>query len=264
MLWQRLRVLTSLSSALIVVLALGSQSRLCSAATIAYGDLGPIAPGVMFTDIKESSGTDAVPLHGPPDAFAVGLDFDPASFAATANGGNEDITEGQVNFTIMGNVDGPNFVGIGTINLFEAGDYSLVGGGTAATQALAGAIMRAAVTQIDGVNVAPIDLTPVNASVGFNLAANSGTVQPWSLGLSLNVGGQLAARGVPFLAGATKVEVVIDNQLIALSQPDSLAFIAKKEFRIDVDEEFIPEPSTALLGGLALCGLGLAVRRRGG
>jgi tight adherence protein C len=67
--------------------------------------------------------------------------------------------------------------------------------------------------------------------VAFNLAANSGIVQPWSLGLTLNVAAQVAAQ-FGANARATKVEVAIDNQLQALSQTSaqgsSLAFIAKK------------------------------------
>jgi PEP-CTERM motif len=253
MLWQRLKASTSLSVALVLVLG---ASSLCNAATISYGNFGPVG-GVMFNDVEESSGTDAVPLYGPPEAFSIGLDFDPAGFVATANGGNEDITDGQINYTLMGS----GGTGIDTIRLFEAGDYSLTGVGTAATQALAGAIMRATVTQIDGVNVAPIDLTPVNASVGFNLAANPGVVQPWSLSLAMNVDAQLTARGRTFTIGATKIEVVIDNQLQALSQIDSQSFIAKKEFRIEIDRNFIPEPGTFVLLGIALAGCGLFSRR---
>jgi hypothetical protein len=259
MLWQRLKASTSVSLALALVLVWGASS-FCCAATINYGSVGPVG-GVMFNDVRESSGTDDVPLFGPPEVFPIGMDFDPTSFVATASGGDEDITDGQLNFTVMGSGSGVNTIAIGAINFFEAGDYTLAGVGTNVTQVLAGLSARATVTQIDGVNVAPIDLTQSNASVGFNLAANPGVVQPWSLGLSYDVGAQLAARRVPFLVGATKVEVVIDNQLVAISQPDSLAFIAKKEFRVDIDRDFIPEPSTFLLLGIALGGCGLIPRR---
>jgi hypothetical protein len=176
------------------------------------------------------------------------LDFDPAGFVAQAVNGSADITDGQLNYTIMG----PS---INTVSLFEAGDFSLAGVGTAATQAFAGAIIRAIVTQINGVNVAPINLAPSNASVGFNLLANPGVVQPWSLGSVLNVAGQLAPN-----QHATKVDISINNQLLALSEPGSLAFIAKKEFIVSTNA--IPEPATAGLAGLALCGLGLVARKR--
>jgi hypothetical protein len=216
-------------------------------AQINYGDFGPVPPGVRFNDVTESSGTDPVPLYGPPMVFSVGLDFDPMGFVASANGGGMDITDGQLNFTLEST--NPDFVAFESINLFEAGDYSLVGTGTAATQVFAGAIIHITVTEIDGAAITPFNLAPTNASVGFNLAANQGVTQPWSLGLSSgSISAQLAAAGFSFDLGATELEVVIDNQLIALSEEESLAFIAKKDFRLDVG--VIPEPATTALLGI--------------
>jgi len=248
MLSRRFKLLISSTLVLALVPALDGLVSTCPAATIVYADLGPVPPGISFTDIMESSITDPVPLYGQPDAFSIGLDFDPTSFAASANGGTSDITDGQLNFTVMG-------IGINSISMFESGDYTLAGVGTAATQAIAGAIMQATVTQINGINVAPINLIPVNGSVAFNLVANPGVVQPWSLGLMIDVAGQLGAN-----QHATKVEVVIDNQLLAFSETGSVAFIAKKDFRVDV--EVIPEPASRLL---LLCGYlawGSMARRR--
>ncbi len=219
------------------------------AATINYGDFNVPSAGIMFQDVKESSGTDAVPLYGPPDPYVIGLDFDPTSFVANATGGASDITDGQLNFTVMGLSNPNGYIGIGSFSVYEAGDYTQVGAGTAATSTYAGAIVRATVTQINGLPVAPINLPPANASVGFNLAANPGVVQPWSLGLGFNLTGVLPQGQV-----ATKVEVSINNSLIAISEPASVSFIAKKDFRIDliptppVGDPFVPEPAT-----LALC-----------
>jgi hypothetical protein len=243
--------------ALAVVVLLGLYATASNAASINYGNFGPVPPGIIFQSVTESSGTDAVPLYGPPTPFAVGLDFNPMSFLAVATGGGSDITDGQLNFGIASNP----FVGINTVSLFESGDYTLTGTGTAATQDFAGAIMRITVTQIDGINVAPIVLAPVNASVGFNLIANSGIVQPWSLGLSLNVSAQLAGLGIQFTAGATALQVSIDNQLIALSEANSVALIQKKDFIITVGTNVVPEPaSTALFFSAGLAGLFLLRR----
>jgi hypothetical protein len=232
----------SLASACALGLALVAATS--QAATISYGNFGPVAPGVTFIDVEESSGTDPVPIYGPPAPFSIGLDFNPTSFTASSIGGGADLTDGQLNFTV------DSALPITTIGLSERGDYTLAGVGTAATQVSAGAVLFATVTEVNGVAVAPINLAPVNASVAFNLAANAGIVQPWSLGLGLNVG----------VAGATRIDVVINNALVATSEPQSVAFIAKKDFLIDVD--VVPEPSTFALTSLVLCGLGVAAGRK--
>lgn len=148
------------SRALIAVILLGVCATAGSAASIAYGDFGPVVPGVHFRNVTESSGTDSVPLYGSPTAFSAGLDFDPMSFISFGNGGNSDITDGQLNFGVEGETSMTQLVGISSINLFEAGDFTLAGTGTSATQLFAGTIMRVTVTQIDGVDVAPFNLFP--------------------------------------------------------------------------------------------------------
>jgi hypothetical protein len=70
--------------------------------------------------------------------------------------------------------------------------------------------------------------------------------------------------GVPFIVGATKAEVVINNQLVAISEPASVAFIAKKDFVIGIvpDLGTVPEPGTLAMAGVALCGIGAVSRRK--
>jgi hypothetical protein len=229
-------------------------ATLCEAATISYGSFGPVAPGVHFNNVTESSGTDAVPLYGTPTPFSVGLDFDPLSFVAFGSAGGVDLTQGQLNFGIKSASD---TIGISAINLFEAGDYALNGIGTSATQVFAGAIVRITVTEIDGDNVAPISLAPVDGSVGFNLLANSGLVEPWSLGLFLNIASQLSSLGISFKTGATEIEVSIDNQLLALSEASSIAFITESDFKFGVEPSVVPEPSP--LAMVVSCGVMVAV-----
>ena len=240
----------SMASATALGLAfVGLFSAAAQAASISYGNFGPVPPGVTFIGVTESSGSDPVPLYGPPSPFSIGLDFTPLAFTSTSAGGGADITDGQLNFTVMGPATG--ILGLG---LFEAGDYTLAGLGTPATSVVAGAIIRVTVREINGVPVAPINLPPVNASFGDALP---GTVVagPWSLGLNINIAGQL-----PPNQRATKIDVVINNSLVSTSEANTVAFIAKKEFIINIPN--IPEPTSAALAGLALCGLGLAGRKR--
>jgi hypothetical protein len=249
----------SKASAAALGLALVGFCAVAQAASINYGNFGPVPPGVSFLQVTESSGTDPVPLYGPPAPFVTGLDFDPIGFVATSANGGADITDGQLNFTVMGNVNLPNVVGISSISLFEAGDYTIAGGGTAATSVFAGAIIRATITEINGAPVAPIVLPAVNGSFGDSLPGNV-RVGPWSVGLLLDVGAFLPANQF-----ATKVEVAINNSLVATSEPGTVAFIAKKEFRIDIVPDpvdlSVPEPTGFVLASVFLCGLGLVGRK---
>jgi hypothetical protein len=217
-----------------------------SAATISYGDFNA-PPSTMFLDVEETA--PVVPLYGPPTPFETGLDFDPKGFVAVAAGGSTQITDGQLNFTVMS-------PGLNSLSVFEAGDYTLVGAGGPPTFVTAAASIFARVIEVNGGTPVSILLPQVNSSVTHSLPGDAGALRPWSLGTSIDIAGQLAAGQV-----ATKVEIVIDNQLIAASQPGSAAFIAKKEFIITTD--LIPEPATFAMGAMALCGIAVGMRRRG-
>src|SRR4051812_344278 len=90
----------AVSRALLVVAVLGIFAATSHAGSISYGNFGPVPPGVVFTNVTESSATDSVPLYGPPMPFATGLDFNPIGFASSATAGSSDITDGQLNFGI--------------------------------------------------------------------------------------------------------------------------------------------------------------------
>lgn len=250
-------------AAMLFVAMVGLSLTQAHAASINYGNFSLPADGITFGSVTESSATDGVPLFGAPDPYVVGLDFDPMGFAASANGGAMDITDGQLNFTVEGLVTQTGGVGIASLNLVESGDYTLAGAGTSLTSVLAGASIRIKVLEVDGAPISPLSLPQSNASVGFNLVANSGVVQPWSLGTGVDIAALLAGMNVPYTIGATKIEVVIDNALTAISEASSLGFIAKKDFAITVTpdlEGVIPEPTSAALIGLA--GFGMLLRRR--
>jgi hypothetical protein len=260
--------MTLLIGTLVVLLATGGLSRVGSAAPIFYPDIINVGgSGISFTDIKEDSSTDTPPLFGAPDAFVIGMDFDPSGFGSTSSAGSPspEITDGQLNFTIAGGAG----AAIDTFSIFESGDYTLFAAPPGAFNPIsttANVVLQISVwaTQIDGVNVAPIPLPGLSGSLSFNLLANPGS-DFWSLNRTYDVDAALNSEQVPFAFGATRLEVAIDNKLITTSTAaqetftSSLSTIAKKDFSVDVTIR-IPEPTSLMLlvGGC----LSLAAGRR--
>ncbi len=251
-----------------VLLLFGSSAAW--AGSINYGDFGPdFPPGVtIYLDVKESSGTDPVPppLYGPPSLSGDTLDFDPAGFVASATGGDEDITDGQLNFDLMvlqtlDDVAG----GVTALAISESGDFTLYGSGTTTTSIAAGIFAEVVIFEVDGVAVDPITVV-ASTQFSTDLVSSPGLVQPWGMTLLIDFGPALINAGLQPAFGATKMEVVIDDQLVAVSEDDTVAYIAKKDFTINPvvtlnpDFEPVPEPATALL---LLTVIAAAARRRG-
>lgn len=237
-------------------------SGVARAAAINYGNFVSL-PGYTFTNVTESSGTDPVPLFGPPTPFSVGLNFDPTSFVASASGGPTDITDGQLNFGVKGLVVPTGKAAIKVLTFNESGDYSLVGTGSPATQLFAGVGYQVVVNEIDGNAVAPIAIPFTNASAGFNLVANPGILQPWSLSTFVDISAYLTSQNISYTTGATSISVVLNNQLIATSEAASLSFIAKKDFIATVTPFIsgnLPEPGSFML--ISLAAIPMISRRR--
>jgi len=240
-----MRIRSLICGATAMILGLVSTTAV-HAAAINYGNFGPIPPGITFLNVTESSGTDPVPLYGPPAPTPNGLDWDPTSFAAFSTGGTNDITDGQLNFTIK-----TTTTPIGEVSIFEGGDYSLTGIATSPASVFAGLSMRLTITEIDNLPVAPINVTPSTNS--FTDSSPPNKFGSWNLGLLKNIDSAIAA--IPHTIGATRVEVAIDNDLTALSTANSAALIAKKEFQFAVNtdiSQIIPEPTSLAMAGLAM------------
>lgn len=242
-----------LTAGLVLSMAIAADSS----AQIFYGDLSDIPPGtVSYLDVTESSSTDPVPpaLYGAPSINGNLLDFDPIAFGSnSADGGGLDITDGQLNFT----VEAEPGTSINTLLVSEGGDFSFSGvtpdAGTFLSVSVATTVT---ILEVDGLTlVTPIEIMQTDTFVTDYLTIGnppSTGLNFWSLDYNIDVLG--AIPGSPTL-GATKIEVVIDNQLLTTATDDNQAFISKKDFNIN-----IPEPTSLAL--LSMGGLLLARRRR--
>jgi hypothetical protein len=244
-----------IASAVLFSLVSAVFSSAAFAATINYGNFGPIPPGISFLQVTEGSPTnDPLPLYGPPDPSPTGLDFDTTDdFTALSNGGGVDSTDGKLNFTISAPVSG-----VSNVSLFEEGDYSVIGAGGPLTGVYAFANIIGTITEVNGLPTL-INLPQVTALFSDLLPP----IVPgagWSLGLTLDVASALGPNQI-----ATEVEIAIDNRLIATSELLSEAFIIKKNFQIHIVPDpsgGIPEPTTFVLGSLLVGLVGLTTRRR--
>lgn len=227
------------------------------AASISYGNFGPVVPGITFVDVTEEDITGPLPIFQSPSAFPIGLDFNPIGFVAYGTNGTSDTTAGRIKTTLVSSLVGMR---IDSLILNEAGDYTKIGTGTPLTGVSAAAIIEATVTEINGVAVTPIVLVPANAAVSFNLPGNA-IVSPWSLGAIFDLQSQLIGLGYTANDSATRIDVTLTNTLGATSEAGSSASIAKKDFRFDVQvANVIPEPAALMLIGVAASAL-LALRR---
>lgn len=222
-------------------------SHSANAGSIFYGDFSDIPPGtVMYLDVTESSGTDPVPpaMYGAPTISGDLLDFDPTGFVASSMGGPLDVTDGQLNFTVMA-APGEGF---SSIYVQEDGDYSFSGTGGAGTTVSASLSLRVEILEIDNVPLANSIVVTESDLFGDDYASAGGTdtgLLFWSLQAFADLSPVLGGSTL----GVTKAEVAIDNQLITNSEADTLAFIAKKDFKI-IPPPIIPEPASLALFGL--------------
>lgn len=244
------------SVAALVALALGGAAP-ALAASLPYGDFGPDFPAgiVSYQDVREDSGTDPVPpgRFGAPALAGDTLDFDPSGFAASATGAGSDVTDVQLDIVLdvqasHGAVAG----GVSSILFSEAGEYSLLGAGSALTQVAAAVAVRIDILEVDGAPIAPLELFASSSIVRDLVSDGPVVLAPWSNGLLVEFGPLLAANGIDYAFGVTRAEITVADQLVAIGEPGSVAFAAKRDFAIQPDvvanPEFqVSEPAAAVL-----------------
>ncbi len=224
---------------------------------------------VDFTAISENTHEPGPnPLFGAPVVAGDALDFTPINFAASAlTPSTFDFHDGFLTFMAVAKAGNT----IQNIQFGEGGALSVVGSGSDDTFVNVSAVGFVKVLQIDGaplpVNTAipqiPITLTFSFGNLGDGSWGRSSdgfaNGQIWTGGQLINITQELIDRGIPFVQGATKVTIALDNALYAQSSATGGAYIDKKDyFTVTFNT---PEPTSCLLAAFGLVA-GLVVSRR--
>jgi len=219
-------------------------------AAVMLGDFA--SPTVSYSSVTESSSG----AYGTPMLLGDKLIFAPTNMVANASNGEIDITDGVL--AMM--VESENDIGIETLEFEESGFYTLLDTGGEATRVLAGLAVAINVLEIDGTPVA-LDPSVTNLSTLIFSAdlddLGETFLDSWNGLVSFDLA-TAAQQQLGINGEITKINITIDNQLIAASEANSAAFIDKKVFEFGVT--LIPEPASAVLAGLGLAVI--AVRRR--
>jgi hypothetical protein len=269
------RYFAFLAAALLVLI----NSSLARAGSIPVGPL--MGNTVIYDHITEATSDPVnhpLPLFGPPTVTGDSIDFNPIGFSAHASGaGGVDLVDSNLGFTVQAKqVANP----ILKIQFSEAGDTTLSGFGTNATFTSVTADGVIDIYEVDGVGVNTVNIpfsltfTPFGGTYGLG-SHGGGPIYhtAWSGGGLFDLTAALANAHVPYVGGATKISVDLDNTLVALSEAGTLSLIAKKDFGgISVTINPLggggpgpdtPEPTSLVLATLGMVGF-LAGRRMGG
>jgi hypothetical protein len=228
-----------------------------ASASIDYGNF--TGTNFQYVQVTEGSVTSTPPLYGPPIVVGNALVFNPVDFGASASNGGVQITDGTLTTQITA-LPG-SF--IDQIQLSEAGDYTLAGAPAAVTTSVSvAAPVFLQIVKLNGVGITPIDVnadaifTPNGGS--YNLLNNAGAGIIWNGALSESIDAAIAAAGQT--GRATEVIYTMDNDLTAISQSGTIAFIQKKTNQGVTITTSMPEPAS--IGMLAFAAVGVLKRRQ--
>jgi hypothetical protein len=237
--------------------ALGS-GRVALAASHDFGDF--LDTSVGYLQVTTSSPTDPTgEPFGTPTLSAESLVFSPPAFAAESAGGGTNTITGGLSTTVVGLDD----MGISTLEVQDAGDYTLVGSGTAATDVTLSSPVTVTISDLNNSPITPIVIPTsitFSPSSSFNLAADPGS-SIWTGDLNVDLAAAIAGAGDS--GTATSVGLSISDTLTATSESGSIAEIEKKArdvISITTTVQAVPEPTS--IGLLTIAGGALLKRRR--
>jgi PEP-CTERM motif len=237
--------------------------------TYSFDDgVGNLSTGGVPGIVRETSivPTHPAPLFGPPTISGDSMDFNPAGFGVFAQNGLMDFSDGQLTFMVSAKPG----QAVKNIKFKEAGVVTLVGLGGLGTKASDSLPVHIDIVEIDGVPVTKIPLDTGNGTLpptafspkgSFNMATDGAlNAAPWSGSLFADLDQVLINKGIHFTRGVTKISVNLDNQLLAMSQSGTTAFMDKKDFFTVTSNS--PEPASCVLALMGVAGIGFFVRRR--
>jgi PEP-CTERM motif len=237
-------------------LAIGPALLLASTAQAAnYGNF--FGSTVLFENVRDQNG-----LFGAPTASGDSLDFSPNAFEAICPTGGCPPSPVQVDDTLTLAIQANSGSYIDDIVLTEAGDTTLSSFLNAFAATTVSATVFIDIFAIDGIPVNNINAT---AQMAFTRNGEYETTDEgagthiWTGSLLIDLDSIIVGAGAS--GRATRVELNLNNTLVAFAQDGASARIEKK----DIDGlaiTVVPEPGTALLMGLGLAGLA-AIRREG-
>lgn len=213
---------------------------------------GPfVGDTVTYSDVQDQDD-----LFGAPTLTRDTLNFTPQGFNAESIGGGIDFVDGFLSTLIETN-DGDT--GITEFTLEESGAFSLEsigdGFGTGNTRVEVAVIFNVNVLEVDGSAVSVPFLTSRETLLTANLVDDDGLGQAWTASTTIDIAALAAEEGIT--GDITRVRLTLDNQLLAVSEDGTVAFVDKKGVRaVSIT---VPEPTSALL---VLGGGALLLRRR--
>jgi hypothetical protein len=213
-----------------------------------------------------------LPLFGQPAAAGDSLDFNPTGdFSALSTNSGADLTDGKLSLM----VSAKNGYALSSLSFLEHGLASLFKPLDNSDDPFANVIglVDIDIVEVDGQSIGQLNLpgasmvyTPSNGDYQHSIdAVNPSFSTSWAGQLDVDLAAALLAGNIPFQFGATKVNITLDNTLMASTgQVGSSAFIDKKDFDIIAETVAVPEPTSALLALVALITLGTCtIRHRG-